>query len=566
MCAFFGLQPAIIRSAAAGVGRSEAGAGVVEGCIVTRLTASDDVYCGGRMSDRQKGDIDQTTAETDNGIPRRSFLKHAAITAAGVTIVPRHVLGGTGFTAPSDKLNIAGVGVGGMGRGNLLNLASQNIVALCDVDWGFVDKGFDQLTKGASSVKERLAQAATDQQRQNIQRQAENASQLVAQLPKAKRYQDYREMLQQQKDIDGVMIATPDHMHAAIALAAMDLGRHVYVQKPLTWSVDEARKLAKKAKENPKIATQMGNQGHSRDDARKVIEYVWAGAIGDVREVHAWTNRPLGYWPQGIPRPAPSKTDPDKLGWNGQAVTERLATALYGNYPVPNGVAWDLFLGVAPQVEYHPIYHPFNWRGWVDWGQGALGDMGAHLLDHPFWALDLGFPTSIETISTPFNKATYPSATTTYYEFAARGSKPPVKLTWYDGGLLPPKPEELGDEKVNPGGGVLFIGSKGKLMHDTYGANPRLLPKSLHDSYGEPPKKLPRIAVSHEMNWVEAAMGKTEASSPFSYAARLTETMLLGVVSLRAGTKIHYDGANMKVTNSAAANDFLRREPRAGWS
>jgi predicted dehydrogenase len=509
---------------------------------------------------------DQSTDERRKGMPRRGFLKNAALTAAGVTILPRHVLGGHGFTAPSDKLNIAGVGVGGMGRGNLTQLASQNIVALCDVDFGFVDKGFDNLTKGVTTtgLNERLARATTPQQKQNIQRQFDQAKLLVDQLPKAKRYQDYREMLAQQKDIDGVMIATPDHMHAAIALAAMDLGKHVYVQKPLTWSVDEARKLAQKAKENPKIATQMGNQGHSLDDARKVIEYVWAGAIGDVKDVHVWTNRPLGYWPQGIPRPAAESTD--KLGWSGGDVTKRLAAALDGNYPVPQGLAWDLFLGVAPQVPYHPIYHPFNWRGWVDWGQGALGDMGAHLIDHPFWALDLGLPTSIETISTPFNKATFPSATTTYYEFAARGDKPAVKLTWYDGGLLPPKPEELGDEKVNPGGGVMFIGSKGKLMHDTYGANPRLLPKSLHDSYGEPAKKLPRIATSHEMNWVEAAMGKTEASSPFSYAARLTETMLLGVVSLRAGSKIYYDGANMKVTNSAAGNDLLRREPRAGWS
>jgi len=504
--------------------------------------------------------------QSKTGIPRRGFLKGAALTAAGVTIVPRHVLGGAGFTAPSDKLNIAGVGVGGMGRSNLLNLSTQNIVALCDVDFGYVDKGFEQMQKQVASVKDRLAQAQNDQQRQNIQRQSDNAVRLAELVPKAKRYQDYREMLQQQKDIDGVMIATPDHMHATIALAAMDLGKHVYVQKPLTWSVDEARKLAKKAKENPKIATQMGNQGHSLDDARKVIEYVWAGAIGDVKEVHVWTNRPLGYWPQGIPRPAPMKSSPDTLGWSGPGVTERFAASMVGNYPVPNGLAWDLFLGVGPQVEYHPIYHPFNWRGWVDWGQGALGDMGAHLIDHPFWALELGLPTTIETISTPFNKATYPSATTTYYEFAARGSKPPVRLTWYDGGLLPPKPEELGEEKVNPGGGVMFIGSKGKLMHDTYGMNPRLLPKSLHESFGVPPQKLPRIATSHEMNWVEAAMGKTEASSPFSYAARLTETMLLGVVSLRAGTKIYYDGEAMKVTNSAAANDFLRREPRQGWS
>jgi hypothetical protein len=417
----------------------------------------------------------------------------------------------------------------------------------------------------SANLTERLGRATTPEQKQNIQRRFDQSKLLVDQVAKAKRYQDYREMLAQQKDIDGVMIATPDHMHAAIALAAMDLGKHVYVQKPLTWSVDESRKLAQKAKDNPKIATQMGNQGHSLDDARKVIEYIWAGAIGDVKEVHVWTNRPLGYWPQGVPRPTGAPA-PDDLGWNGGDVTKRLAAALGGNYPVPNGLAWDLFLGVGPKVDYHPIYHPFNWRGWVDWGQGALGDMGAHLIDHPFWALDLGFPTSVETISTPFNKASYPTATTTYYEFAARGNKPAVRLTWYDGGLLPPKPEELGEEKVNPGGGVLFIGSKGKLMHDTYGANPRLLPKSLHESYGAPPQKLPRIATSHEMNWVEAAMGKTEASSPFSYAARLNETMLLGVVSLRAGSKIYYDGANMKVTNSAAANDLLRREPRAGWS
>ncbi len=510
---------------------------------------------------------DESTDET-KGMPRRGFLKHAALTAAAVTIVPRHGLGGSGVIAPSDKLNIAGVGVGGMGRSNLTQLASQNIVALCDVDFGYVDKGFDALSKGISttSLNERLARATRPEQKQNIQRGFEQSKLLVEQVGKAKRYQDYREMLAQQKDIDGVMIATPDHMHATIALAAMDLGKHVYVQKPLCWSVEEARKLAKKAAENPKIATQMGNQGHSLDDARKVIEYIWAGAIGDVREVHVWTNRPLGYWPQGIPRPAAPTAALDTLGWNGEAVNKRLAAALAGNYPMPEGLAWDLFLGVAPKVEYHPVYHPFNWRGWVDWGQGAIGDMGAHLIDHPFWALDLGFPTSIETISTPFNKATYTSASNTYYEFPARGDKPPVKLIWYDGGMLPPKPEELGDEKVNPGGGVMFIGSKGKLMHDTYGANPRLLPKSLNDSYGEPAKKLPRIATSHEMNWVEAAMGKTEASSPFSYAARLTETMLLGVVSLRAGSKIYYDGANMKVTNSAAANDLLRREPRAGWS
>jgi len=237
---------------------------------------------------------------------------------------------------------------------------------------------------------------------------------------------------------------------------------------------------------------------------------------------------------------------------------------------VPEKLDWNLFLGVAPKVDYHPIYHPFNWRGWVDWGVGAIGDMGAHLIDHSMWALKLGYPTTIETISTPFNRASYPSATMTIYEFPARAEGPhklpPVKLTWYDGGLLPPKPAELGDQELDKGGGALLVGSKGKLLHETYGSNPRLLPKSLHESFGTPAKKLPRIPNEHhELNWVAAAQGKAEASCPLEYAARLTETMLLGVVALHAGKKIHYDAENMRVTNVAEANDFLQRDYRASW-
>jgi predicted dehydrogenase len=383
-------------------------------------------------------------------------------------------------------------------------------------------------------------------------------------LPRAARYDDYRQMLDKQKDIDGVVIATPDHMHATIALAAMDLGKHVYVQKPLTWSIAEARALARKSKSNPKLATQMGNQGHSWDDARKAVEYVWAGAIGDVREIHIWTNRPLGYWPQGIPRPEVRTPPENGFRWNGPGIEARLATAMAGNYPKPGTLNWDLFLGVAPSVEYHPVYHPFNWRGWTDWGVGAIGDMGAHLIDHSMWALDLGFPTTIETVCTPFNGVCYPNATMTMYEFPARGNKPAVKLTWYDGGLLPKKPVEIGEEELNKTGGALLIGSKGKLLHETYGKNPRLLPDSLHASFGKPAEKLPRIPnENHEMNWVDAAKGKTAVSCPFEYAAQLTEVMLLGVVALRAGRKIEYDGKNMRVTNNAAANQFLQREPRA---
>jgi predicted dehydrogenase len=507
-------------------------------------------------------------------ISRRRFLTKAASGAAALAIVPRHVLG-RGFAPPSDTLNIAGVGVGGMGRSNLINLASQNIVALCDVDWRYADKGFDRLDIEIERLNKRIdlpappppGEAAVQFDPLKARVRADAMIKLKSvHLLKAKRYLDYREMLERQKDIDAVVVATPDHMHAPIALAAMDLGKHVYVQKPLCWSVEEARKLSRRAKES-KVATQMGNQGHSSDDARTAVEYVWSGAIGDVREVHVWTNRPLGYWPQGVPRPEPLKADADSLRWNGRGVNSRLAAALAGDFPIPGGLAWDLFLGIAPNVDYHPIYHPFNWRGWTDWGVGAIGDMGAHLIDHSMWALNLGFPTSVETVSTPFNGASYPHATITFYEFPARGPMPPVKLTWYDGGLMPSKPEELGDEELKKEGGALLIGSKGKLLHDTYGFKPRLLPKSLHDSFGKPPQRLPRIAgEAHETNWVDAAKGKIEASCPFDYAARLSEVMLLGIVALRAGRKIYYDGANMRITNVLAANDYLRREYRQGWS
>jgi predicted dehydrogenase len=507
-------------------------------------------------------------------ISRRRFLTKAVTSGAALAVVPRHVLG-RGFTPPSDTFNVAGVGVGGMGRANLTNLASQNIVALCDVDWDYAGKALDRLDADIRKLQVRLDQPqpepppgepAVEFDRVKAQERLDNLIKLKERVPAAKRYQDYRQMLERQKDIDGVVVATPDHMHAPIALAAMDLGKHVYVQKPLCWSVDEARRLAQRAKET-KVATQMGNQGHSSDDGRTAVEYIWAGAIGDVREGHIWTNRPLGYWPQGVPRPEPLKAPADTLKWNGQGVSARLAGALAGSYPIPDTLAWDLFLGVGPHVDYHPIYHPFNWRGWVDWGVGAIGDMGAHLIDHTLWALNLGLPTSIETASTPFNGASYPQATLTFYDFPARGKLPPVKLTWYDGGFLPKKPEEMGDEELNKEGGALLIGSKGKLLYDTYGRKPRLLPKSLHDSFGKPPQKLPRIdREAHEMNWVDAAKGKTSASCPFEYASRLTEVMLLGVVALHAGKKIDYDAANMRVTNVLPANDYLRREYRQGWS
>jgi hypothetical protein len=411
------------------------------------------------------------------------------------------------------------------------------------------------------------AQQEADRRWEESDRREDLVRFLDEQLPKVKRYRDYREMLDRQTDIDAIIVATPDHMHAVIASNAMDVGKHVYVQKPLCWSVHEARHLARRAEETG-LVTQMGNQGHSGDSARRGQEYIRGGAIGDVTEVHVWTNRPLGYWPQGAPVPKAFAGDPDELSWNERALMIRLANAMSGDYPVPDSLSWELFLGVAPPVEYHPVYHPFNWRGWVAWGQGALGDMGAHILDHPVWALDLGLPTMIETKSTPFDGICYPHATTTYYEFPARGAKPPVKMTWYDGGLLPPRPDELGEEPLNPTGGVLLIGTEGKLLQDTYGASPRLLPAERHNAYGPPPETVVRVPHQHhEMNWVNAIKGTDEISCPFSFATILTEIMLLGIVSLRAdNAKLHYDPQAMRVTNYDDANQYLSRDYRAGFT
>src|SRR6476469_5361226 len=511
---------------------------------------------------------DQKTHEdamTVPGLSRREFVTTIAGAGAAFMIVPRRVLG-RGFQAPSDTVNVAVVGINGMGAANAHGVMSQNIVAICDCDLGLLDGKLAEWSR-AKRPSARPPAPATPETFKTWPR---SKAQLAAdarwpaddpydrlqafvknQVPRLKKYQDYREMLDQQKDLDAVMVATPDHMHAIIASASMDAGKHVYVQKPLCWSVHEARHLSKKAAALPKLVTQMGNQRHSQDDQRRGVEYILNGAIGEVREVHVWTNRPWGYWPQGIPRPASGPINTAPLGWDNRGVAQRLAAAMKGDYSTPSGLNWDLFLGVAPKVEYHPIYHPFNWRGWVDWGQGALGDMGAHLIDFPMWALDLGLPTVIETESTPYNGATYPSATTTHYEFPKRGNMPAVTLTWYDGGLMPSDPPELEGGSLNPGGGILYVGRKGKLLQESVNP-PRLLPVARHNSYGPPKERLTRVAhEEHEMNWINTIKGKDQISCPFDYASKLTETMLLGIVSLRANSKLYYDAANMHVTNNS---------------
>lgn len=487
---------------------------------------------------------------------RRAFVEGAGRAALSAAILPRRILGGAAFQAPSDTLNVAIVGAGGMGMSNAEALVTQNIVALCDVDFGYVERSL------AGRQKDDKGQVRPE------------GVQLAAQFQKAKRYADFREMLDKQKDIEGVVVATPDHLHAVIAKAAMEAGKHVYVQKPLTYSVHEARVLRETAKRTGRV-TQMGNQGHSSTDARLINEWVQAGLIGPVHEVHIWTNRPI--WPQGIPRPdqPAAGTTPTAPSWDRGGINRTMAAAMSGSYPVPEGLRWDLYLGpVAEDIPYHPVYHPFNWRGWTDFGVGALGDMGAHLMDHPYWALGLTAPTSIEATSTPWGgprqkPVTYPQAMTVHYEFPARGAAPPVRMSWYDGGLMPPRPPELPDDlQLNREGGVIFVGEKGILMHETYGSKPRLYPDALMQQTAAVPQTMARIERSHELNWAAACKGQATASSPIEYAAQLTEVMLLGIVALRTGQgrKILYDAERMQVTNVPEANQYLTREYRAGWS
>jgi predicted dehydrogenase len=510
-------------------------------------------------------------------VTRRDFVADAGKLALGAmivpngfpTIVPRHVLGGPGFTPPSALLNIGVVGVGGQGSGNARSVASENLVAFCDVDPAFMERNVMGTDGSKPPTPDTVA--FRDKYRQ------------------ANKYTDFREMLAKQRDLDAVIVATPDHMHATIAAAAMRAGKHVYCQKPLTYSVYESRLLSRLAREN-KVVTQMGNQGHSGDGTRRVVEWVRAGVLGQVREVHIYTDRPARFWAQGLPRPGAAGSPATLSAGNVRAVSNALAAAMANANPtLPAGLRWDLYLGpVAEDIPYHPIYHPFTWRGWTDFGVGALGDMGAHLIDQAYWSLGLTYPTSIEATSSlwgtesvpppagsppgtrPASKpVSYPMASTVHYQFPAVGSRAAVKLNWYDGGLFPPRPDGLPDEvKLDSEGGGIFVGDKGILMHDTYGENPRLFPMSVAQAGAEVPQTLPRIAESHQMNWVRACKGETQASSPFEYGAALNETMVLGVAALRAGQgrKVLYDGEKMQFTNAPDANQFLTREYRAGWA
>ncbi|MFA6562284.1 MAG: Gfo/Idh/MocA family oxidoreductase [Verrucomicrobiia bacterium] len=442
-------------------------------------------------------------------LTRRAFLHTTAATAT-FTILPGRLLAGVRQLSPNEKLNVAGIGVGGMGKSNLRNLEKESIVALCDVDLN-------------------------------------HAAKTIERYPNARVWTDYREMLEKQKDIDAVMIATPDHTHAVISMAAMKAGKHVYCQKPLCHDVYEARMLAKFSAES-KVCTQMGIQGHSMEGIKLICEWIWDGALGEVREVDAWCS--LTYYPWG------------HAGWSSKWGAARPTDTP----SLPEKLNWDLWLGPAPVRSYHPAYHPAVWRCWWDFGNGMMGDRGAHTLDPIVTALKLGAPTSIEATSSDLNPETHPISAIVTFKFPARGKLPPVKLTWYEG-TRPPCPEELKDGREMPKeGGALIKGSKGTLMCGVYGNSPRLIPETAMQAYKRPAKSLARIQGVHEQDWVDAIKSGKKAGAKFEYSGPLTETCLLGNIAKRTDARIEWDAANMKVTNVPEANKYVRCEYRKGWS
>jgi predicted dehydrogenase len=462
-------------------------------------------------------------------LTRRQFLGRSTLAGAAVLSGPFVVSNLRAGTAPGSKLNLAGIGIGGQGASDLANLESENIVALCDVDQS-------------------------------------HAAHVFKKYPNAKRFTDYRKMLDEMKEIEAVVIATPDHHHAFAATEALKRGKHVYCEKPLTHSVWEARKLAETARA-AKVATQMGNQGQASPEVRRLCEIVWAGIIGPIREVHVWTDRPSRglfeeYWPQGIGRPSEKP-------------------------PVPATLDWELWLGPAPSRPYHSVYLPFRWRGWWDFGTGALGDIGCHAMDPIFRALKLGAPLSVQAASTRVNAETYPLGSMVTYEFPARsaapqannvhvsslsgaaaggGEMPACKLTWYDGGLRPPRPTGLPDGDTMGDNGRLFIGEKGFILGDT------VYPRTCAQAAKEVARRIPTSS-GHYREWAEACKGGKPAGSNFDWAGPLTEAVLLGNVALRnqlredlTRYKLLWDAAAFKFTNFDEANQYLRRVYREGWA
>ncbi len=449
-----------------------------------------------------------------DGLTRRALIPGAA-----ALIVPRRVLGGPGYQAPSDTLNIAGVGVAGMGRRYLKNCETENIVALCDVDHGFAAKVFKR-------------------------------------YPKAKVYTDFRELLDKEKSIDAVVVATPDHNHAMIQMAALRLRKHIYSAKPLTHNLHELRTVANAARD-AKVATQMSVQSCASDEAQSTAEILMAGVIGPVSEVHIWCDHPL--YPAGQKRPQATPS-------------------------VPAGMDWDRWIGPAPYRSFHPLYHPWLWRSWWDFGTGTIGDMTCHGLHVFYEALELGAPASVHGSRTKMHGGLFQMAadgretlpplietpecesysTMVTWDFPARGKHPPVRVHWYDGGLRPHRPLELDPRTPLPATALLFVGANGKLLSDYSGGKNQLLPEKAFRDFVPPPKTLPRSS-GHYREWIQAAKGGTPANCNFELGSQLTEVALLGTLAARTARYLEWDSRNLKVTNDPVANELVNPPYRNGW-
>jgi predicted dehydrogenase len=447
---------------------------------------------------------------------RRRFIYSSALAAGALAAGAASALPRVNYKSPNEKLDLGGIGTGGRGGNDIDGVSGENIVALCDVD------------------SDHLADAGR-------------------RFPKARLYADYRVMLEKEKGMDGVTIGIPDHHHAPAAMIAMSLGKHVYCEKPLTHTVWEARQMAHAARKY-KVATQMGNQGHCGTGNRELCEMIWAGAIGQVREVHCWTDRCKPFWTQGILRPP-------------------------GSDPVPASLNWDLWIGAAPMRSFvanwpkdfpgarqGAVYHPNVWRGWWDFGCGPIGDMACHIMDGAYWSLKLGPPTSVTVVQSTGPTADMPPLESILrYQFPARGEMEPCTLTWYDHGLKPPKPAESEANELD-GNGALLIGDKGKILTGCYGEHPRLLPESLMTDYKRPPATIPRVpGDSPHQDWIRACKGGVAACSNFEISGPFTEMVLLGNLALRLNKRLEWDSANLRVKNAPEASRFIKKHYRHGW-
>ena len=463
-----------------------------------------------------------------SGLSRRRFIATTGVAATGITLVPRHVLGGAGFVPPSEKVNIAIIGCGGQGQTNVHNLFNQQdaqIIAVADpAESQDLHAYYYNSVAGRLPVKEEI--------QKHYSRKTPNY--------KVADYEDFRVMLEKEKALDAVLCATPDHQHAYVCVTAMRQGKHVYCEKPLTHNVWEARQVARVARETG-VATQLGNQGHSGDSVRVTCEMIWQGDIGDVREVHAWTSASR---------------------WNKQILAGRPTEE-----PVPKGMNWDLWLGPREARPFSSAYSPVSWRDFWDFGTAPIGDFFCHNFDPACWALDLKEPRSIEASAAGgVDSYIAPVGGIYTYHFGPRGRMPAVKFTWYEGGLMPPRPEGLEpDDQLGEGGnGILFIGDKGMLTCPGWAGKPRLLPGSKDDPNRRPAQKLKR-SKGHHRDWLDAAKGGPPASANFEYGAALTEVGLLGLVAMRSGKKLAWNAKAMKFTNAPEADKYLKESYRAGW-